>query len=84
MGVQATGEACGPQKRTSSTSLLNPDPETDLGTPLNPDPIRIRIHSTNSSSNTTRDLPCNRAESPESKGEEGIPTFAQLDLRPHS
>jgi hypothetical protein len=39
--------------------------------------------SIHSGSNTTLDLPCNRAESPESKGEEGIPTFAQLDLRPH-
>ncbi len=40
-----------PQKRTSSTlsifvgfALLDPDP--DLETPLNPDPIRIRIHNT--------------------------------------
>jgi hypothetical protein len=54
--VQATGEAFSPQKRTSITSkdefyqlfsifaLL--DPDTDPGTPLNPDPILIRILNT--------------------------------------
>ena len=26
-------------------ALLDPDPETDPGTPLNPDPIRIGIHN---------------------------------------
>jgi hypothetical protein len=52
--VQATGEAFSPQKRTSSNSknkisnfflclwvifaLVDPDPDTDPGTPLNPDP----------------------------------------------
>jgi hypothetical protein len=60
--VQATGEAFNSQKRTCSTSkneiyiyvcgsflpswirIANPD--TDPGTLLDPDPIRIRIHST--------------------------------------
>ncbi len=27
-------------------ALLDPDPDSDPGTPLNPDPIRIRIHNT--------------------------------------
>jgi hypothetical protein len=57
--VKASGEAFSTQKRTSSVSkneifklfsilpswirIVNPDP--DPGTPLNPDPIRIRIHN---------------------------------------
>ncbi len=60
--VQATGEDFSPLKRTSSTQKIKffnfflclwvifalLDPDTDPGTPLNPDPfrIRIRIHST--------------------------------------
>jgi hypothetical protein len=59
--VQATGEAFSPQKRTLSSSINAkfvgnflpswiririPDPDTDPGTPFNPDPIRIRIHRT--------------------------------------
>jgi hypothetical protein len=31
---------------TSWIRIENPDPNTDPGTPLNPDPIRIRTHST--------------------------------------
>ncbi len=62
--VQATGEALRTQKRSFRTSeneilltflclwvifaLLEPNPDTDPGIPLNPDTIRIRIriHST--------------------------------------
>jgi hypothetical protein len=59
--VQATGEAFSPQKRIFSTSkneiynflrdifaLLDPEPDPGCesgGTPLNPDPGRIRIHN---------------------------------------